>query len=408
MKNLINFILIISLSITAYAQSLSGEYLYTGENATLTLTLQQSGNNLSGTLSSSTGSKFEIQGENNDGVGMGYCGNQDGTSFFEAYLEGNQLTFGLIEPDANNMPNYDQAQHILFTKQDNESGQQQSAVQQQSASNQTTFNSSQNFQVITGSSQIGSNEVGDEFWGFKLVPPAGWIHQKNNEGILLGHNSIAGMIWIFPHQSANMQAMQAEMQDGIQEEGSYLSLELNSIKSCGKQVLSTEYSGVMDGTQVKAKGFGVLSPYGGGVYILAIATPQMMSNDLLKAEEQVVENLSFFKPDVDIELIKLFAGRWTTMTKNTQTSFYLYEDGRFVENYESTYSGDANSLGGTWGTANSSSSNGSWKVTGDKMKGQFIITLQNGNVVYYNYYRNGNKLNELYINDILYGRYDDY
>lgn len=41
------------------------------------------------------------------------------------------------------------------------------------------------------------------------------------------------------------------------------------------------------------------------------------------------------------------------------------------------------------------------------MEGQFIITLQNGETIVYNFVRNGNKLNELYIGNSLYGRYDD-
>lgn len=63
-------------------------------------------------MSSTTDSVFEIQGDVQRNVAMGYCGNQNGTSFFEAFIEGDQLTFGLIEADANNQPNYDKAQYI--------------------------------------------------------------------------------------------------------------------------------------------------------------------------------------------------------------------------------------------------------------------------------------------------------
>ncbi|MBN1188093.1 MAG: hypothetical protein JXB49_37810 [Bacteroidales bacterium] len=406
----ITTILLIFLSVQVFCQNYNGSFQYKGENATLIIQLNQTGNKVQGTLKSTTGSVFQIEGEVQENVAMGYCSNQDGTSFFEAYLEGNQLTFGLIEPDENNIPNYDKAQYIPFTKTDNSTfdNSQQIGKNKSNNSTKTTTNSPQNIESKKGTSSISANEVGNPMWGLKLVPPAGWVHQINDEGIILGHNTIAGMIMIFPHQSKTMQAIQSDMQQGIHEEGNSLNMDSGTLKSAGNQVMVANYTGVMNGTQVKARGFGVLSPYGGGAFILAVSTPEMLTNDLINAGKQTVKNLTFFKPNVDVELVKLFAGRWTTITKNSRTSFCLCEDGSFVENYESSYSGnDANAVGGVWGTANNSQSSGRWTYKGDRMGGQFIITLNNGNTVYYNYKRNGNKLNELYINNTLYGRYDD-
>jgi len=202
--------------------------------------------------------------------------------------------------------------------------------------------------------------------------------------------------------------MQAEMNEGIHEEGNNLNVKQGTLKSAGNQIISATYTGFMDGSRVKGISFGLLSPYGGGAYVLAIATPEVFGNELVKAAEQSVKNISFFKQKVDLELLELFAGKWTTMTKNTNTSFCLCKDGSFNENSETSYSGnDANNVGGVWQSANNSQSSGRWTLKGDKMEGQFIITFQNGKTAIYNYVRNGNKLNELYINNRLYGRYDD-
>jgi hypothetical protein len=407
MKKIVTF-LFLAFTISVYSQQFNGNYKYEGENATLKLKLQQSNTKLTGTLSSSTGTVFEIQGEVENNVAVGICGNADGKSFFEAYIEGDVLSFGLIESDANNMPNYETAQYIVFSKTTNSSSLQTKKPKTNIQVPTEEPQSNTKLKYNLGSSSINSNEVGDLSWGFKLAPPRGWVHQKSAEYIILGHNTIAGMIIIFPHQSKTLQLMQAEMNEGIHEESNDLNIKQGTLKSAGNQIISANYTGFMDGTQVKGTGFGLLSPYGGGAYVLAISTPEAFGNELVKAAEQSVKNLSFFKPEVDLELVKLFAGKWTTMTKNTTTSFCLCEDGSFNENSESSYSGnDANSVGGVWGTANNSQSSGRWTIKGDKMEGQFIITFQNGNTAIYNYVRNGNKLNELYINNTLYGRYDD-
>lgn len=407
MKKIVTLLLTV-IAINAYSKEFNGIYKYEGENATLQLKLQQSNTQLTGSLSSFTGTVFEIQGEVEGNVAVGICGNTDGKSFFEAYIENNVLTFGLIERDANNMPNYETAQYIVFSKTTNSfsSKTQKPKTDNQVVTEQTQSNT--NLKYKKGNNTIQGNEVGDLSWGFKLVPPQGWVHQKNSENIILGHNTIAGMIIVFSHQSKTLQSMQTEMNEGIHEEGNDLNIKQGTLKSSGEQIISADYTGVLDGTQVKGKGYGLLSPYGGGAYVLAISTPEVFSNGLLTAAKQSVQNLSFFKPEIDLELIKLFAGRWTTMTKNTRTSFCLCENGSFVENYESSYSGnDANSTGGVWENANNSQSSGRWNVKGNQTEGQFIITLQNGNTAIYNYLRNGNKLNELYINNTLYGRYDD-
>jgi len=410
-KLFFTYVLFSLLASISWAQNFNGTYTYEGGNATLQLSLQQNNGKITGSLSSSTGSVFQIQGDIQENVAMGYCGNQDGTSFFEAFMEGNQLTFGLIEADANNQPNYDKAQYIQFVKSTGSSTvktqntSSKNSQTQTQAQTHTPVKSSQNLQAKKGTAQIAENEVGDPSWGFKLIPPTSWVHQQTNENIILGHNSIAGMILVFPHQSESMQTMQAEIQEGIQENDAVLNVIQGSVKSAGNQILTAEYSGNVQGSAVKARGFGVLSPYGGGAYVLAVTTPEMMGNDLIKAAEQTVKNVTFFKSNVDKGLVELFVGRWTTTTKNTSTSFCLCEDGRFVENYESSYSGtDAGATGGVWGNANESQSSGRWTIKGNKMEGQFIITMQNGETIVYNFVRNGNRLNELYIGNSLYSR----
>ena len=77
--------------------------------------------------------------------------------------------------------------------------------------------------LFTSVYSIGPDEVGDPSWGFKFLPPAGWVHQQSGEGVIMGHNTIAGMILVIPHISENMTQMQKEMIHGKQEVLTYLS-----------------------------------------------------------------------------------------------------------------------------------------------------------------------------------------
>lgn len=405
----------VSLFNAVAQQNLSGTYILTADQTTLTLSLNQSGNTVTGTLVSTTGVKFQLQGEVMEGVGTGVCTGDGSSVYFEAFAAENELTLGLIEPNQFNMPDYDKAQYLLFTKQSGQGGQQdqtgnitgqlfgnqpstnqpdynqqnrqQNYNQQNYNQGQQDWNQQGNTGQGTGSSNISGNEVGDPFWGFKFVPPAGWVHQKSTDAAILGHNTIAGMILVLPHKSENIQQMQQELNQGIQEEGNYLMLN-SGLTQTSQNILTGDYTGVMDGTQVKAKGIGVLSPYGGGAYLIAVSTPDKLGNEIISAAESIARNIQFFKVDVS-DLMRHFAGNWSNFTTNTSTWICFCPDGTYSEQYEAAYSGNfENNLGdvtGNWGANNQSSGQGRWTVRGTKENGQIIVKLNNGNEIVYDY-----------------------
>ncbi len=103
----------------AWAESLSGIYTLSSQGVTLTLTLKQDPQgNIKGTLSSTTGAQFQVEGIVKNGVGMGVCKSNEGRSFFEAHPKGNHVLLALMEPGPNNMPDYSKAKELLFTRTD--------------------------------------------------------------------------------------------------------------------------------------------------------------------------------------------------------------------------------------------------------------------------------------------------
>jgi hypothetical protein len=139
----------------------------------------------------------------------------------------------------------------------------------------------------------------------------------------------------------------------------------------------------MDGQQVKAKGFGTLSPYGGGAFIISVSTPDKLGEDIMMDAGSIAKNLVYSKAEVS-DLMGHFAGKWVSFTTNTSSWIQLNPDGTYDEQFESSYSGDL-SGGGNWGAYGNDQSKGRWTVLGNKDAGKIVVRLSNGNEIVYDY-----------------------
>ena len=103
----------------ALAQNFNGTYLSDAQGVRMTLILQQDPQgNVLGTLQSSTGVQLRVEAQiDQNGLALGAASNNQGALFFGAQPQGNNLMVALIEPDANNKPNYDRMRELVFVKQ---------------------------------------------------------------------------------------------------------------------------------------------------------------------------------------------------------------------------------------------------------------------------------------------------
>jgi len=86
----------------AFGQDYRGTYTLTSGAVTLTLTFNQdAAGRITGTLSSTKGTRFRLEGGVKDGIAAGTCVGDAGQSYFEAEFEGNKLVFTLVEVNAN-------------------------------------------------------------------------------------------------------------------------------------------------------------------------------------------------------------------------------------------------------------------------------------------------------------------
>ena len=251
-----------------------------------------------------------------------------------------------------------------------------------------------------------AEKVGDAMWGFTFESPQGWKYQKDMNGAMLGHDTVPGLILLFPHEFKDMNSLKAEMQKGLTEEEGYLRLQGN-LGKMGRNECEDQQIDHYEVQQVKARGYGTLSPYGGGTIVITMSTPESFSSQLSAAGSEIINSMKYHKSDSS-SVVKRFIGKWSTYSKYSENHVYLYPDGTFENSRTSSYGNSDTSLGATWGMAGDSHGRGRWQVKGNLKQGQIIFTSPSGETTYYDYQvhvKNGQTYwSEYYFGNDLYAR----
>ncbi len=367
-------------------QNLSGTYTMSNQGINITLVLIQSADNqLSGTLSSTTGARFQITGMLQDGVGVGVCRSEAGGVYFEAHLQGNELLFVMIQPGPDNQPDYNQARQLRFTRQStNHFPPPPGATPGKNVPNRTYSPppAAAPATPAPAPAAVPGGSIGNPNWGFNFQAPSGWKHQASAQGVILGHDSIAGMILVLPHLLRGAQEVQAQLQQGMDE--TELQLRLTSgLQAVGQNAWAGDYSGMYQGQSVLARGVGTASPHGGGAFIIALTTPAKYGPQLRAAAEAITGSMRYFPVDVS-DLVAHFAGTWAHTTGYRTDWITLHPDGTYKNQYEAGYSGDLTDGAGTqtgqWGATGTSRSTARWTIRGTRKQGIIFVTFPDGTV----------------------------
>ena len=84
------------------AQQVTGEYFIPAQNGEIVLKLQQPApGQVTGTMTDANGLQYTVKATEEAGDVMGTITNAQGGMYFEAYPEGNELSFTLMPPDAS-------------------------------------------------------------------------------------------------------------------------------------------------------------------------------------------------------------------------------------------------------------------------------------------------------------------
>lgn len=303
---------------------------------------------------------------------MGACSDEQGGLYFEASFQGDKLMFNLIEVGWDTMPDYNSTQMLTFSRQ--KRGTAKSTAPPAGATAPEKSGT-----APAAPTQARAGEITDPMWGFAFLPPEGWIARASADGAVLGHNTVAGMILVLPHQAADPQAMRQEMQQGLQEEGTVLYPDGN-LQNLSENVIAGDYSGFVDGQKVKARGLGASSPHGGGAYIIGVTTPEAYGKNLVAAAESLARGLRYVKMDAS-QVMAFLAGAWSTVSEVHKK--WLGANGEYAERFESVNSGNftdawSGEVTGNWGYMSEDAKRGRWTARGTKERGTIIVTYQDG------------------------------
>ncbi len=394
----------------AFAQNLSGKYTLSSQGTILTLTLDQdTQGNIKGTLSSTTGAQFRVEGVMQGNVGVGTCVNNQGGSYFETHPKGDELLFALIELGPNNMPDYSKVRRLTFIRKEGAMAGQQGPQASPKKPVEQPQASSVSPPGTRESAVLSKDMVSDPGWEFKFALPKGWKVEKGPKGAILGHDTIAGLIWVFPHSASGVQAVQEQMRAGLIEEDVQLVL-ASQLQSLGKNAVVGIFSGSYHRQQVKARGIGTFFPNGGGAYIVAMTLPNKFASDLENAADAVAKSMQSVTaqesaraggtggaaaPSDSGQLKLQMAGVYYSFSSagpyssgGTERRVTLCPNGTYYSGNESSYSAGAGT-GGAWGTASQQSGRGTWRVQGNANQGILTTVDSSGKATEYRYQRCG-------------------
>jgi hypothetical protein len=223
-----------------------------------------------------------------------------------------------------------------------------------------------------------------EGWGIEIPP--GWKSAPRESGLVLGSDTEAGMILVFPEAVTEAAALQRGLGELLAGIGTFPAVSpLQPVPLPGGKGLWTDVRGTArDGTAIQVRAVAVVGG-GGTVGVLGITTPDdARFKNLRQRVDAVARSVRFFAPTVS-PARQLLVGEWWSYTSSsglsgsggTEKTLAFCPDGSFHSSSESSYSGGAGTSG-AWGTAGSQRSAAQWNAVGDRSGGRITLTYPDG------------------------------
>jgi hypothetical protein len=404
--------LILATVMPASGQNYSGTYVtpnQAGGNVPLVL-VQSAQGQISGTLYSG-GVTYNVAGVLEEGSVLGTASTEAGGVYFMAEFDDMQLFVTLIEPDANNQPNYDLSQTLVFTRQGgpevagdlraqpgaplqapgNPLARQQNPLARPPANPLAPAGQPTQPGAMPGTTGVQTLEG----WNIQYTVPANWqVSRTVGRMQVLSSNSEAGAIFVAPGLYNNFNEIVPDVTQFYQTMGlmAYPVEQPSPTTVAGFQAMTSTYmSQDQMGQVVHSRIIALLTPHGTGLVTLAMTTPNQMPQ-LRNTAEQLAASLRAQAPQVNQQAVAALAGRWmyyagraqgvTRSMGGTSRSHeeYVTFDGRGSFQWQSSSSVTAaGALGaGNVGGASANSDQGTYTVIGNTL----IVKGRQGQQVY--------------------------
>jgi hypothetical protein len=395
------------------AQSYSGTYTTTnavGGDVTLVM-VQSADGQVTGSLSGS-GVTYELSGIVEEGSVLGMLSSSEGGIYFSAEHDGGQLYVTLFEADANNQPDYEQSQTLVFVRQGGpELGGGAVApsagnplAQQPAPAAPPTGNPLAQRPAPTPPSaapnplaaappqpMAGGGSGGKQVlqgWNMQYDVPAAWqVSQNLGRVQMLASTTEAGAIFVSPGLYTNFNEVTVDVATFYQSLGhvAYPVEQPAQTTIAGMQAMAGTYmSQDQMGQQVHSRIIALLTPHGTGIVLMAMTTPQQMPQ-LRGTLDRIANSVAAEAPRVNQQAVAALRGRWmyyagqaTGVTRPLGGSSRSHEeyvtfDGTGYFQWQSSTSLSVTTPGAAGvGSAGSNSDQGTYTVIGNTLvlKGQ--------------------------------------
>jgi hypothetical protein len=250
---------------------------------------------------------------------------------------------------------------------------------------------------VCSAQEIITGEIDYPHLGLSFTAPLGWKGTESAMGLVLGHDSIAGMILVAASETQQMDELKRLAQQGIHDENGTSLIINGAITDYSGAAIGAAYTGSMEYTPVSSYVIGMISPYKTGLAIMAIASQERFDSKYRMLAEEIMESVEFRAPDIaaitsgwhdylsGYRLRRMsssydsgYNGSYTG--HSTDVILDLCPDGSFSYQNNSSFSVSAGDAGGAYGASDGSSS-GTWTI-GASLAGNptLELTFDNGEI----------------------------
>ncbi len=160
--------------------------------------------------------------------------------------------------------------------------------------------------------------------GISFDVPPGWTAQIEGEIILMGHESIPGLMLMSENQASNVAELKQMAQAGIIEEGVHLT-PVGEFKNIGSNRLEGHYQGTFNGQSVKAFALAMIDQKGKGVNVMIVTSSNQFDQIHQNEAKKLAASVKFYQAiesDKTQEWKNYIVGQKLTYMKTTGGSDY--------------------------------------------------------------------------------------
>jgi len=130
--------------------------------------------------------------------------------------------------------------------------------------------------------------------GLSFDLPTGWSGQLYEEKVILGHNTISGMILLTENPINNASELKALAMQGFTEEGIVFK-PISEFKLVSQNWVEGFYQGYFNGTEIKVFVIGLINGLGKGMNIIILTEFDKFTNQHIAAANELAVSVKFFQ-----------------------------------------------------------------------------------------------------------------